>query len=147
MPGTRWFGWRRTSQPALTTVRESAKALAKREETSSAVSTVEAVLLSAKLCSFRTHLLQQTEGVFLPLPCIQARSAALACLMSDSGMAARLSGTRKALPFRQASVARGANLHGFPYLSKTTVPAYLSPFKPASERIKKAVGEKFSMMP
>jgi hypothetical protein len=33
------------------------------------------------------------------------------------------------------------------YLSKTTVPAYLSPFKPACERIKNAVGEKFSMIP
>jgi hypothetical protein len=53
-------------------VSESAKALAKREETSPAVATVEAVLLSAKLCSFRIHLLQQTEGVFLPLPCIQS---------------------------------------------------------------------------
>ena len=59
-------------------VSESAKALAKRKETSPGVSTVEAVLLSAKLCSFRTHLLQQTEGVFLPLPCIQAHSEALA---------------------------------------------------------------------
>ena len=59
-------------------VSESAKALAKREEASPAGSTVEAVLLSAKLCSFRIHLLQQTEGVFLPLPCIQAHSEALA---------------------------------------------------------------------
>ena len=57
---------------------ESAKALAKRKETSPGVSTVEAVLLSAKLCSFRIHLLQQTEGVFLPLPCIRAHSEALA---------------------------------------------------------------------
>ena len=53
-------------------VSESAKALAKREETSPAVSTVEAVLLSAKLCSFSIYFLQQTEGVFLPLPGIQS---------------------------------------------------------------------------
>jgi hypothetical protein len=59
-------------------VSESAKALAKRKETSPAVSTVEAVLLSAKLCSFRIDLLHQTEGVFLPLPCIQPHSEALA---------------------------------------------------------------------
>ena len=66
------------------TLSESAKALAKHEETSPAVSTVEAVLLSAELCSFRTHLLQQTEGEFLPLPCIQLiPKRSQACLMSN----------------------------------------------------------------
>ena len=48
---------------------------------------------------------------------------------------------------RFSLVACSANLQGSPHLSKTTVPAYLSPFKPASERIKNAVGEKFSMIP
>jgi len=63
-------------------VSESAKALAKREETSPGASPVEGMLLSAKLCSFRIHLLQKTEGVFLPLPCIQPHSEALASLFN-----------------------------------------------------------------
>jgi hypothetical protein len=42
-------------------VSESAEALAKRKETSPGVSTVEAVLLSAKLCSFRTHVLPYSK--------------------------------------------------------------------------------------
>jgi hypothetical protein len=63
-------------------VSESAKALAKRKETSPAVSTVEAVFLSAKLCSFRIHFFTKPKGVFLPLPCIQAHSEALASLFN-----------------------------------------------------------------
>jgi hypothetical protein len=39
-------------------------------------------LLSAKLRSFRIHLLKQTKGAFLPLPCIQTHSEALASLFN-----------------------------------------------------------------
>jgi Thermolysin metallopeptidase, alpha-helical domain len=46
-----------------------------------------------------------------------------------------------------ADLTADKNLQRPRYLSKTTVPTYLSPFKPASERIMNAVGEKFSMIP
>jgi hypothetical protein len=39
-------------------------------------------LLSAKLRSFRIHLLKQTKGAFLPLPCVQVHSEALASLFN-----------------------------------------------------------------